>query len=292
MPIRSPVIATLGHVDHGKTTLLDSIRGSHVTAKEAGAITQMIGASYVSRQTIDRLSEHLAQKMRFELKIPGLLFIDTPGHEAFTNLRERGGSIADMAILVIDINQGVQPQTVESIKILQQYKTPFVVAANKIDAVHGWKKHPVTSFMESYQLQPAHLQQALDEKIYALMGNLSTYGFDSERFDRITQFDKQIAILPISARTREGLSELLVLIAGLSQKFLEGELQIDPTRKAKGSILEVKEEKGLGTTVDIIIYDGVLRKKDVIAFLTSEGVRTTHGRGLPEANAGGEEKLR
>lgn len=292
MHIRSPVIATLGHVDHGKTKLLDSIRGSNVTAKEPGAITQMIGASYITKKTINNLSKTLAKAMQVELKIPGLLFIDTPGHEAFTNLRERGGSIADMAILVVDITQGVQPQTIESIKILKQYKTPFVVAANKIDVLHGWKSYKTTSFLESYAKQPEHIRNTLDEKLYTFMGSLSTYGFDSERFDRIEDFTKQIAILPVSAKTKEGLSELLVLIAGLSQKFLETKLQVDPKSKAKGSILEVKEEKGLGTTLDVIIYDGILQKNNEIAFLTNEGVRTTKIRGLLEPNIKGKEKFR
>lgn len=292
MPVRSPVIATLGHVDHGKTSLLDAIRGSNVASREAGAITQMIGASYVGRESIDTLSSVLAEKMRFQLKIPGLLFIDTPGHEAFTNLRERGGSIADMAILVVDILQGFQPQTVESLRILQQYKTPFVVAANKVDGVHGWKPNPTTSFLESYSRQPEHVRAAVDEKLYALMGALGGHGFDSERFDRITDFTKQIGIVPISAKTREGLSELLVLIGGLSQKFLEARLQVDPLTKAKGSILEVKEEKGLGTTIDVIIYDGVLRKNDEIAFLTPEGVGTARVRGLLEPNLGGKDRFR
>ncbi|HNT60977.1 MAG TPA: GTP-binding protein, partial [Candidatus Bilamarchaeaceae archaeon] len=145
MAVRSPIICVLGHVDHGKTSLLDAIRGSAVAAKEAGAITQMIGASYLPREAIEKASAPVAEIMKIKIGIPGLLFIDTPGHEAFTNLRERGGSIADMAILVVDAAQGFQPQTVESIRILKQCKTPFVVAANKIDLVHGWKKQGTES---------------------------------------------------------------------------------------------------------------------------------------------------
>src|SRR5512135_532691 len=146
---RSPIICILGHVDHGKTTLLDSIRGTAVAKKEAGGITQMIGASYVSKEDIDALAGDLAQKMKVNLTIPGLLFIDTPGHEAFTNLRDRGGSLADLVILVVDVTTGFQPQTIESIRILQQYKTPFIIAANKIDAINGWKVNPTASFFES-----------------------------------------------------------------------------------------------------------------------------------------------
>ena len=291
MLIRSPIVVVLAHVDHGKTTILDSVRGTGVAKKEAGGITQMIGASYVSREDIDALSKTVSAKMRFDLKIPGLLFVDTPGHEAFTNLRERGGSIADIAILVVDIQQGFQPQTIESIKILKEYKTPFVIAVNKIDLLTGWKSYATTSFLESLEKQPQHLRERLDEKLYEIIGKISEYGFDSERFDRITDFSKQIAIIPISAKTKEGLSELLVLISGLSQKFLENALRIEVSGPAKGNIMEVKEEKGLGTTVDVIIYEGILRKGNEIMFLSSDGIKTTNVRGLLEPNLQGGEKF-
>jgi len=291
MLIRSPIVCVMGHVDHGKTTILDSVRGSRVAQKEAGGITQMIGASYIRRQDIDALADSLKGRMKFDLKIPGLLFIDTPGHEAFTNLRDRGGSIADIAILVIDINQGFQPQTLESLRILKQYKTPFVVAANKIDVLSGWNKQSTTSFLESMSKQPSYMAERLDEKIYQLMGKLSEHGFDCERFDRISDFKSQIAIIPVSAKTKEGMSELLMLIAGLSQKFLEGKLEMDEKGAGKGSIIEIKDEKGLGTTIDVILYDGVLRKGDEVIFLSENGPKKTKIRGLLEPNiSGGKEK--
>ncbi len=288
---RSPIICILGHVDHGKTTLLDSVRGTAVAKKEAGGITQMIGASYVAKKDIDAVAGSHAQKMKFSISIPGLLFIDTPGHEAFTNLRDRGGSLADLAILVVDINQGFQPQTIESVRILKQYKTPFVIAANKIDTIGGWKSHKTASFMESLAQQPEHIRERFDEKLYGLMGKISEHGFDSERFDRIQDFSRQIAIVPISAKTREGLSELLVLIGGLSQKFLGDRLEIDETGRGKGSIIEVNEERGLGTTIDVIIYDGVMRKNDEIAFMSSQGVRRTKIRSLLEPNLTGKDRF-
>ncbi|HLD59354.1 MAG TPA: translation initiation factor IF-2 [Candidatus Bilamarchaeaceae archaeon] len=289
MLIRSPIVATLGHVDHGKTTILDSVRGSKIADKEAGRITQMIGASYITKQIIEEVSK--GGKLKFNLKIPGLLFIDTPGHEAFTKLRDRGGSIADIAILVVDVTQGFQPQTIESLKILKQYKTPFIIAANKIDLVHGWKSNKGQSFSESFSKQAEYAQQKLDEKLYELMGKISEYGFDSERFDRIQEFDKQIAIVPVSAKNKEGLSELLMLIAGLSQKFLEGKLTIDPDGRGRASVIEVKEEKGMGTTVDVIVYDGLLKKNDEIIYLTTDGVKTTKIRALLQPNLAGKEKF-
>lgn len=283
MAVRSPIICVLGHVDHGKTSLLDAIRGSAVAAKEAGAITQMIGASYLPREAIEKASAPVAEIMKIKIGIPGLLFIDTPGHEAFTNLRERGGSIADMAILVVDAAQGFQPQTVESIRILKQCKTPFVVAANKIDLVHGWKKQGTESFLKSLAKQPPHVREAVDAKMYELMGALSTHGFDCDRFDRITDFKKQVAIIPLSAKTREGLAELLLLIAGLSQKFMEKRLEMG-LEEGKGTVLEVKEEKGLGSTVDIVLYDGMIAKGDEVVFLARDGVRKTRVRALLEPN--------
>lgn len=282
MLIRSPILVMLGHVDHGKTSLADAIRGSNIAAKEPGAITQMIGASYITKSAIHRLSKTLAEKMQVEIKVPGILLIDTPGHAAFTNLRMRGGSIADVAILVVDINQGFQPQTTESIKILKHYKTPFIVAANKIDCIHGWKNNNTTSVLESLSKQSEIVRKRLDDEIYKLMGSVSEFGFETERFDRISNFSKQIAIVPISARTKEGLSELLMLVAGLSQRFLERSLELHETKKGSGSILEVKEEKGLGTTIDIIMHDGVLKKNDEIIFLTNDGAATTHVRALLE----------
>lgn len=291
MLIRSPIVAVLGHVDHGKSTILDAIRGTSLTAREAGGITQMIGASYVTRESINAVAGGMAKAMKLDLKIPGLLFIDTPGHAAFTNLRERGGSIADIAILVVDINEGFQPQTVESIRILRQYRTPFVVAANKTDAMSGWKSYRGESFMASLAKQPEHIVQRLDERIYNLVGKMAEHGFDSERFDRVLDFKKQVGIVPLSGKTKEGLSELLVLIAGLSQKFLEGELEVEEEGPGKGSIIEVKDEKGLGPTVDVILYDGLLQKNDEIMFLTTEGVKGAKVRGLLLPNLkGGSEK--
>ncbi len=283
MVIRSPIVCVLGHVDHGKTTLLDAIRGTAVASKEAGKITQMIGASYLPVETIERISEPVRGVFRTTLKIPGLLFIDTPGHEAFTNLRERGGSIADLAVLVVDISQGFQPQTIESVKILKYCKTPFIIAANKLDLVSGWKSQGTYSFLESFAKQPEHVKAAADDKIYSLMGQLSEHGFDCERFDRVEDYTKQVGIIPISSKTKEGLAELLLLIAGLSQKYMEGRLELREGT-GKGTVLEVKEEKGLGTTIDVILYDGSLAKGQEIAYLTGLGVQRTKIRALLEPN--------
>ena len=282
MLIRSPIVSVLGHVDHGKTTILDAIRGSTVAEKEAGKITQMIGASYIPVDYIKKLSNVLLKKSKTELKIPGILLIDTPGHEAFTTLRDRGGSIADIVILVIDITQGIQPQTVESINILKHYKTPFIVAANKVDLVPGWVKNKTYSFLESFSKQPDYVKQKIDDYLYKIVGDLSIYGFESERFDRIDDFTKSVAIIPVSGKTKEGIAEILMLVSGLSQKFLGKRLVMDASSPAKGSVLEVKEVKNMGTVIDVIIYDGVLKKGDKIAYFEEDGIHKTTVRALLE----------
>ncbi len=253
------------------TSLLDAIRQTSVAKKEAGAITQHIGASEVPIEAIEETCLSLTGKMGIKLTIPGLLFIDTPGHEAFTNLRERGGSIADMAVLVVDVMQGFQPQTLESINILTEYKTPFILAANKIDMLQGWKPQGTKCFSDALAAQQEHVQAMLDERLYRLVGRLGELGFEAERYDRITDFKKQISIVPVSAKSGEGIGELLLFLAGLSQRFLEEQLKIEVSGPARGSILEVKEEKGLGTTIDVILYDGTINRNDVIIFATING---------------------
>lgn len=264
MPIRQPIISVLAHVDHGKTTLLDYIRGTAVVRKEAGGITQHIGASEVPATVIKQRCSALLKKWNIKVKIPGLLFIDTPGHEAFTLLRKRGGALADIAVLLIDITEGVKPQTVEAINILKSYRTPFIVAANKIDKISGWNVNKDACFLDSLSTQHGHVKTILDTKIYELIGQLAEHGITAERFDRVTDFTKTVAIVPISAKTGEGIPELLALITGLVQKYLEKNIEIDPAGMGKGVILELKEAKGMGMVADVILYDGVIKKSDLL----------------------------
>ena len=263
MTLRQPIVVVLGHVDHGKTTLLDKLRGTTVAKREPGQITQWIGASLLPSQTIEDICGDLLQQFHFELKVPGLLFIDTPGHETFSNLRRRGGSAADIAILVIDVTKGVEPQTVESINILKSRKTPFIVAANKVDAVPGWRSQPESSFMASMKAQFPEVQTDLDNRIYTVIGTLSRLGFRAERFDRIPDFTQSVAIVPVSAKTGEGIPELLAILTGLTQAYLSHELQVT-SGPARGTVLEVKDEPGLGTTINAIIYDGSLKVDDIV----------------------------
>lgn len=267
MNIRQPIITVLGHVDHGKTTLLDSIRQTAIAEREPGQITQSIGASEIPKDVIEKLCGNLLERFNFQINVPGLLFIDTPGHEAFVTLRKRGGSIADLAILVVDINEGLKPQTIECLEILRTEKTPFVVAVNKIDKVQGWKSEKTTdtqmglSFLENFENQNEITKSVFEEKFYNVISQLSKF-YDVDRFDRVFDFKKTIAAVPTSGKTGEGIPELLAVLVGLSQQFLKEQLIL--TNEAKGSILEVKEMPGLGKTIDVILYDGVLRRGDYI----------------------------
>ncbi|MFX1439751.1 MAG: translation initiation factor IF-2 [Promethearchaeota archaeon] len=261
--LRSPIVTVLGHIDHGKTSLLDKMRGTAVQDREAAGITQHIGASFFPTETIEAICGDLLGSTKTELTIDGLLFIDTPGHEAYLNLRRRGGAIADIAILVIDINEGALTQTYESLKILQSGKTPFLVAANKLDKVPGWREKEGMNLFQAIKAQGTTTQSEVDRRLYEIVGALSANGYDSERFDRVEDFTKTVAIVPTSAKTGTGIPELLMVLSGLTQQYMKDRLQISEG-PARGAILEVREETGLGITLDTIIYEGVLRKTDTV----------------------------
>lgn len=268
--IRQPIIAVVGHVDHGKTTLLDTIRGTAMTAAEPGLITQAIGASIIPLDTIKQKCGALLQQLKFELTIPGLLFIDTPGHAAFTTLRKRGGAIADLAIVVVDLNEGFKPQTLEAIDILRVAKTPFIIAANKVDLIPGWRQQE-GAVLGSLSAQQSQTQTEFETRFYRLVGVLyERFAMNAERFDRVEDYTKQIAVVPCAAKFGTGLPELLMVLVGLAQRFLEQKLNVDVAGAAKGTILEVKEERGLGKTLDVIIYDGTLKVNDTIVIGTTE----------------------
>src|SRR3989441_991265 len=275
--IRQPIVSVLGHVDHGKTTLLDRIRGTGVAGREAGGITQHIGATEVPLGAILEMCGDLVKGRSF--RIPGLLFIDTPGHVAFSTLRARGGALADLAVLVIDVNEGFRPQTIESLNILKRYKTPFIVAANKLDLVPGWRKHEGTPFLASYSDQPESAREELDKRMYELVGRLYEHGFSADRYDRIEDFTTNLAVVPVSAKHGEGVADMLLMLIGLAQRFLEPQLET-AAGPAEGTILEVKEEKGLGVTLDAIIYQGVLGKGDTVVFGTTGKPGTTKVKAL------------
>lgn len=282
--IRQPIVAVMGHVDHGKTLLLDAIRGTAIAAKEAGGITQAIGASIIPIDTIKQVSGKLLEQLKLNLTIPGLLFIDTPGHAAFINLRSRGGNLADIAILVVDINEGLKPQTKESIEILKKYKTPFIIAANKIDLLPGWQQKEGT-ILQKINAQRPEVQTSFETKLYDIVGQVYELGVQADRFDRVSDYTKTAAVIPVSAKTNEGIPELLMLLTGLAQRYLEQTLHVKKDGPAKGTILEVKEQQGLGTVLDVIIYDGTLHVNDNVLITTLDDPIETKVKALFEPSA-------
>lgn len=280
MTIRQPIITLVGHVDHGKSSILDFIRKTNIISQEAGGITQKISSSSIPMESIKQISGELLNSLKIKLTIPGMLFVDTPGHAAFNSLRKRGGNLADIAILVIDIREGIMPQTSESIEILKNYKTPFIIALNKIDNISGYQSKPNLHLLKNLQSQSEMATQEVESKLYNIVAKLSELGINSERFDRVDDYTKQIAIIPCSAKTGEGIPELLMVLSGLAQKYLEKSLKIKIKGPAKGTILEIKEEKGLGKTIDVIIYDGTLNKNDKIAIATLDKPIITKVKGL------------
>jgi translation initiation factor 5B len=293
--LRQPVVVVLGHVDSGKTSLLDKIRGTGVQAREAGGITQHIGASFFPIETIKTITGPLYERLaKTDEQIPGLLFIDTPGHEVFANLRSRGGSAADIAIVVADVNKGFEPQTIESIDILKKRKVPFVVALNKVDMISGWKGKKKSSdigrsrkettinlgfITEEIKKQDSNVLTLLDEKIYSVVGSLSRMGFNSEAFWRIKEFDKELAIVPISAVSGIGIPELMAVLVGLAQQYMKKRLErrYDYVR---GIILEINEELGLGPSANMILLDGTIKQGDTIMVAKRDEIVVTKVKAL------------
>ena len=280
---RQPIVSVLGHVDHGKTSLLDHIRSlgsgrqASVMDREAGGITQHIGATEVPADLLNELCSPLMGGKSFDS--PGLLFIDTPGHHSFSTLRSRGGSLADVAILMVDIHDGCMPQTVESIRILKNSKTPFVIAANKVDRVHGWQSVRDRPMALALREQTKDTVGYFDQKYWKLVGSFAEHGFNIERYDKIKDFTKEIALVPISAKQGEGIQDLLAVVIGMAERYL-GDKLTDVDGAGEGTVLEMKEERGLGKTLDVILYRGSIHKGDEIVLVTQDGGISTRVRGM------------
>ena len=280
MKIRQPIVVVLGHVDSGKTSLLDQMRGTAVQSREVGGITQHIGASFFPIEIVKDITGPLyAQLAKSDSPIPGLLVIDTPGHEVFANLRMRGGSAADIAIVVADVNKGFEVQTVESIEILEKRKVPFVIALNKIDQIPGWNNTKSIFISEQIKAQGSDMISTLDEKIYTVVGSLSKLGYNSEAFWRIKDFTKEVAIVPVSAAKNIGIPELMAVLVGLAQQYMTKKLERHES-ETKGIVLEVKDELGLGPSANIILIDGVLKQGDHVVVAKRDNAIVTKVKAL------------
>lgn len=280
MKIRQPIVVVLGHVDSGKTSLLDQMRGTAVQSREVGGITQHIGASFFPIEIVKDITGPLYAKLaKSDSPIPGLLVIDTPGHEVFANLRMRGGSAADIAIVVADVNKGFEVQTVESIEILEKRKVPFVIALNKIDQIPGWNNTKSIFISEQIKAQGSDMISTLDEKIYTVVGSLSKLGYNSEAFWRIKDFTKEVAIVPVSAAKNIGIPELMAVLVGLAQQYMTKKLERHES-ETKGIVLEVKDELGLGPSANIILIDGVLKQGDRVVVAKRDNAIVTKVKAL------------
>lgn len=276
--LRSPICCILGHVDTGKTKLLDKIRQTNVQGGEAGGITQQIGATYFPIDAIKQKTAVMATHEKQTFDVPGLLVIDTPGHESFTNLRSRGSSLCNIAILVIDIMHGLEQQTIESIRLLRDRKAPFIVALNKIDRLYDWDSTPNNSFRDSFEQQPRAVKQEFETRLESIKLALAEQGLNSELYFQNKNLSKYVSIVPTSAVTGEGVPDLLWLLLELTQKRMSKQLMY--LSHVEATILEVKVIEGLGTTIDVILSNGYLREGDRIVLCGMNGPIVTTIRAL------------
>ncbi|KAL2352538.1 hypothetical protein BJ546DRAFT_212982 [Cryomyces antarcticus] len=276
--LRSPICCILGHVDTGKTKLLDKIRQTNVQEGEAGGITQQIGATYFPVEALQKKTAVVNKDGAFEFKVPGLLVIDTPGHESFTNLRSRGSSLCNIAILVVDIMHGLEPQTLESMKLLRDRKTPFIVALNKIDRLYNWKKIENNGFQESLAMQSKGVQNEFRDRLEKTKVAFAEQGFNSELYYENKSMAKFVSLVPTSAHTGEGIPDMIKLLVQLTQERMTNQLMY--LSEVECTVLEVKVIEGLGTTIDVILSNGVLKEGDRIVLCGLEGAIATDIRAL------------
>ncbi|GIL53237.1 hypothetical protein Vafri_8897 [Volvox africanus] len=260
--LRSPICCILGHVDVGKTKILDNIRRTNVQDGEAGGITQQIGATFVPAEAVERRTETLRVGRAFDMKLPGLLVIDTPGHESFTNLRQRGSGLCDMAVLIVDLVHGLEQQTVESINLLKMRKTPFVIALNKVDRLYGWKSVPDSPIRDSFKRQKEFVMSEFEQRCSQVFLQLNEQGLNVSLYWKNPDPRKFVNVVPTSAITGEGIPDLLQLIVKLTQTMMTDRLMF--VADTQCTVLEVKTMEGLGTTVDVVLVNGVLREGDKI----------------------------
>ncbi|KDQ65102.1 hypothetical protein JAAARDRAFT_117006 [Jaapia argillacea MUCL 33604] len=276
--LRSPICCILGHVDTGKTKLLDKIRQTNVQEGEAGGITQQIGATYFPVDAIKTKTEVLNKDGKFEYKIPGLLVIDTPGHESFTNLRSRGSSLCNIAILVVDIMHGLEPQTLESLRLLRDRKTPFIVALNKIDRMYGWEPIANNSFQDSLAKQKRSVQREFEDRVQKTILAFAEQGLNAVLYYDNKNFARNVSLVPTSAITGEGIPDMIMLLVNLTQQRMSERLMY--LSELECTVLEVKVIEGLGTTIDVVLVNGTMHEGDKIVVCGLNGPIVTQVRAL------------
>ncbi|KAJ0441116.1 putative protein-synthesizing GTPase [Helianthus annuus] len=270
--LRSPICCIMGHVDTGKTKLLDCIRRTNVQEGEAGGITQQIGATYIPADNIRERTKEL--KADAKLNVPGLLVIDTPGHESFKNLRSRGSGLCDIAILVVDIMHGLEPQTIESLNLLRMRNTEFIVALNKVDRLYGWKVCRNAPIGKAMKLQSRDVQLEFEHRLTQIITQFKEQGINTELYSKNKERGETYSIVPTSAISGEGIPEMLLLLVQWAQKTMVEKLTY--SNEIQCTVLEVKVIEGLGTTIDVVLVNGVLREGDEIVVCGFQGpIHTT-----------------
>lgn len=261
---RSPICCVFGHVDSGKTTLLDTIRGTTMQTKEAGNITQQIGTTFIPISEITN-----------ESKLPGILVVDTPGHEAFINIRKKGSSISDIAIVVIDILKGLEPQTMESIKLLKLNRIPFVVAVNKCDRLVKYNpKIPINGgIFEHFNNQPDDTKTHMFRMINNIKGQFYGEDINVELANVNDDFKRVISMIPISAKNKLGIVDLLEFVVNLIETRAAATLILKD--EVECTVLDVKNLKGLGIVLDCVLINGKLEVGDTIMLLDRFGQTIT-----------------
>ncbi|KAF8084986.1 hypothetical protein N665_0688s0007 [Sinapis alba] len=274
--LRSPICCIMGHVDTGKTKLLDCIRGTNVQEGEAGGITQQIGATYFPAENIRERTREL--KADAKLKVPGLLVIDTPGHESFTNLRSRGSSLCDLAILVVDIMHGLEPQTIESLNLLRMRDTEFIVALNKVDRLYGWKTCKNAPIVKAMKQQTKDVVNEFNMRLTGIITQFKEQGLNTELYYKNKEMGETFSIVPTSAITGEGVPDMLLLLVNWAQKTMVEKLTY--VDDVQCTVLEVKVIEGHGTTIDVVLVNGVLHEGDQIVVCGLQGPIVTTIRAL------------
>mmetsp|Transcript_40726 Transcript_40726/g.47357 ORF Transcript_40726/g.47357 Transcript_40726/m.47357 type:complete len:808 (+) Transcript_40726:119-2542(+) len=276
--LRSPICCVLGHVDTGKTSLLDRIRSTNVQGGEAGGITQQIGATFFPRSALVDATAEVNKKYQYDLDVPGLLVIDTPGHESFTNLRSRGSSLCDIAVLVVDIMHGLEQQTKESIRLLREKRCPFIVALNKVDRLYGWEVHENMDIEQTLSLQKPYVRSEFDTRVGNILTEFAEQGLNAELYYKNKDVKRFVSIVPTSAKTGEGVCDLLLLQIQLVQQFMEGKVTYKDDLQC--TVLEVKPIQGHGFTIDVVLINGILHEGDNICVCGANGPIFTQIRSL------------
>ena len=276
--LRSPICCVLGHVDTGKTSLLDRIRRTNVQGGEAGGITQQIGATFFPKESLVNATAEVNKLYNYTMDVPGLLVIDTPGHESFSNLRSRGSSLCDIAILVVDLMHGLEQQTRESIQLLRKQKCPFIIALNKVDRCYDWVKHEGMDIQQTLALQKAHTREEFYNRWNTIRTEIMVESVNSELYFKNDNLKGCVSVVPTSAHTGEGVCDLLLLMIELVQRFMGNKVSLKSDLQC--TVLEVKPVEGFGPTIDTVLVNGELNEGDNIIIAGVNGPIKTQIRAL------------